>query len=176
MNFFRRKNRQLRLNSVYNNCYNDNVQPGMNPSNKTGLSLEYKSGTVCDIEFSTLREIQIIDRNNKKVDRMVQDVVLTYTEPDGSFRRKSVILDPKFLQDEKGNNFYATEMYYRNLASQNREFVERFFEEKEINSIENGYAGYINVYARPEEDIRKYDGELKHHYDEILQEKKRTII
>lgn len=137
-------------------------------SKNNNLILKYKSGTKCEVEFSNLSEIILANGNNK----MVQEVLVTYTEPDGSFLRKSVMLDPQIVEDKDGNKFYATKEFYENLAKDNKGLVKGFFQKDQLNAIENNYIGHIGVDAKTGAYNRSYDRDLKVYYDDILKNKK----
>ena len=138
--------------------------------NGPDLSLKYKSGIVCEVRFEELEQMQIANGQT----RMIQNAVVTYVD-DKTGRivgGKKVILDPQVMQDQQGNTFYATELYYKTLAEQNIGLVKGFFQKDQVGAIENNYIGYIGVDPKTGAYNRSYDWDLKKYYDEVLKQKK----
>jgi len=127
------------------------------------LTLQYSDGTVANITFNGTVDVD---------GKIVHAANIQYENPDGTFRGKSVLLEPIMSQDGEGNWIDATEQYYRQMSTRDgsRETqtsynaVKGFFKKQDIdeNIIGSNYIGNL---------ARKESGEYFRHYDNDFRQK-----
>lgn len=158
LDFFRRnKNKTKRK-------VHSNVSP-----EKQALNLKYRSGTECQVQFADMLEIPVGPNGETK---LVQVAEVMYNEPDGTFSKRTIYMDPMQMQDQNGNIFYATDSYYQYLLQQNMALVKGFFQKEQLSRIENNYIGHIGTDSKTGQYTRSYDRMLKVFYDRELTYKK----
>lgn len=127
------------------------------------LTLQYSDGTVANITFNGTVDID---------GKIVHSANIQYENSDGTFRGKTVLLEPIMSQDDKGNWVDATEQYYRSLSNRDgsREAqasynaVKGFFKKQDIDENVIG-SNYIGNLAQME------NGHYFRHYDNDFRQK-----
>lgn len=125
------------------------------------LTLQYSDGTVAKITFNG-----IVDIDGKSI----HSANIQYENSDGTFRGKSVLLEPIMSQDSEGNWIDATEQYYKQMSTRDgsREAqasynaVKGFFKKQDIDENVIG-SNYIGNLARNENGqyFRNYDNNFR---------------
>lgn len=122
------------------------------------LTLQYSDGTVAEITFDGTCDVE---------GKILHAARVVYTDKDGSFATRSLLLEPITSQGENGQWVDSTEQYYRWMAERDGTkeasarygAVKGFFKKQEITEQKMG-SNYIGNVAQRE------DGQYFRHFDE----------
>lgn len=124
---------------------------------KQPLTIQYRDGTVAEVNFNGLCEVD---------GKTVHSVSVIYTDKDNSFTSRSLLLEPIIVAEDNGIDVDATERYYKSMAERDgtQEASARygalkgFFKKQEITEHKMG-SNYIGRVSKKEsgEYIRDFD-------------------
>lgn len=148
-------------------------QPKVEQQEQQPLTLQYTDGTVANITFSGLCEVE---------GKTLHTAHINYINKDGSFRGRTVLLEPITSQDPNGETVDATEQYYRWMADrqETQESIDRykavkgFFKKQDLDKLEatNMGSNYIGCVTQRQDGqyYRYFDNDFKTKHIAISQQ------
>lgn len=129
---------------------------------KSDMTLTFTSGIVANITFENGEYVD---------DKYLSKASIIYENPDGTFERKTVYIEPELVKNDEGKLLDNTKAYYTSMGQTPN--TKAFFKQENITEelMGSDYIGRLDLTQK--NPMRRYDNSFRNKYIQKFKEEKR---